>query len=290
MLNRILPVLLIAGCGKSAAPDNSGCEAQVKGLAPWLASLELERRSQEIDFGYKLQVIARDPMPVTTHVDNVEITADRTRVFDISEHDHATSHPGTVAERLAAIRAMKAGPDEFEPSPDDLLRIDVDQQAPWSAVVEVVDAATKAGYARVVFGFTATPTVARPAAMPASVATEQAAREASDKLEAVQNQCKAYARAAMHVPARGLSPAEDAAAHGKQLVAALLECKCTPDPEELRRLMWLDTRWHQAKPRVGVTIALDAAAPSIALPATTPWSEAHAKILAATGPVKLIAN
>lgn len=295
-MRRIALALALAACGKSAAGKPDRCTATTADLTAWLATLEVENRSHELDFGYVLQVVDRAPMPIPTHVDNVEITPQHISVFDISEHDHAQGSlgdhptPKAILDRLVATRAQKAGPDEYAPAPDDLLRLDVDRAVPWGAVAIVVDAATQAGYKHVLFAFTATSRLSRPPGVPETTDTERAAREASDKLDALNAQCKAFQRAARHVPAKDLSPADDALAHAQEMVAALDECKCVPNPDELRKEKWIDAHWHQAKPRVGVEVALDPAATPIVLPALTPWSEAHAKILAAKGPVKLVAN
>jgi len=302
----VVLVLAVASCDKKLASGSApaatpaadaACTAKVQAFEPWFAKLKVETRSFELDFGYKLQVIDREPMPVSSHIDAVEIRKAGIAVFDVSEHDHANNglgdHPTdkAIADRLVTIRAMKAGPDEFEPAPDDLLRIDVDPEATWGDVVHVIDAATKAGYARALIPFTATTKLAQPPGVEPTTNTIQAATAASDKLDALGKQCKAYERAVMHMPARDLSPADDAARYAKQVAGALIECNCSPDPDELRKLMWMDAHWHQARPRVGVTLPLDAAAATtIALPAKTPWSEAHAQLLAATGPVKLAAK
>ncbi|HEY0252979.1 MAG TPA: hypothetical protein VGC41_15695, partial [Kofleriaceae bacterium] len=220
-----------------------------------------------------------------------------TRVFDISEHDHGHDLLGdkptakALADRIVAIHGMKASADAIDPAPDDLLRIDVDPDATWGAVVRAFDAATSAGYKQVVFGFTATPTLAQPPGVPAATDTVKAAQDASDKLDALQKECKAYEHASMHMPAQGLSPADDAASYASAIASSLVTCNCSPDPDEVQKLMWMDARWHQAKPRVGVTLPLDpAATATIAQPAKMPWSEAHAKLVAATGAVKLVAN
>jgi hypothetical protein len=83
-----------------------------------------------------------------------------------------------------------------------------------------------------------------------------------------------------HVPQK--SRADDAAAIAKATGAALLECNCAVDLDEVRALEWQDKRWHQARVRVGVAVQLAGdATTQIALPARTPWSEAHKKLLEA---------
>ena len=302
---------VLAACDKKPAPPTSGdhanpadtavvaspaCAAKVKDLEPWLAKLELETKSHELDFGYTLQVIDREPMPVEKHVDAVEIKKTSIGAWDISEGNHVDSKlpahatPKQLAEFLTKMHDQKAPADAFEPAPDDLLRVDVDREAPWADVTHVIDAATTAGYQRVVFAFTATPKLAPPPGVDDTTKTADAAKAAGDKLEALGTSCKPLGRVPLHHH-RNLAAAEDAAAYAKETAAALLECGCAPDPDELRKLVWIDARWHQAVPRVGVVLQLDGAATTtIALPAKTPWSEAHAKLLEATGPVKLAAK
>ncbi|MFT3695084.1 MAG: hypothetical protein QM831_18245 [Kofleriaceae bacterium] len=286
-MKRIVWLVALVACGDKKAPDhdnapakpaNDACGKKLDGFEPWFASLEAEKRSYEIDFGYTLQSIDREPAPVPKHSDAVEITATKTSVFDVSEHNHAEVKDGPITERLVAIHGMKASADEFQPAPDDLLRIDVDQQAPWSAVSTVIDAAAKAGYKQVVFAFTAKSKLVPPPGVDDTTKTEQAAREATDKLDALAKQCKKYEHAMMHMQDPKLSAADDAAKHAKEVAASFVECKCVPDPDEVKKQLWIDARWHQARPRVGVTI--DPATVKIDLPPKTPWSEAHVKILA----------
>lgn len=298
---------LLVGCGKAKPADKQvadkagahaadpACAAKVKDLEPWLAKLRLETTSHEIDFGPKLQLVDRDPMPVPTHVDAVEIGKASIRGWDISQHDHASNDipehatPKQLAEFLAKIHGQKASADEFEPASDDLLRIDVDREASWGDVTHVIDAATAAGYHSAVFAFTATSKLAPPPGVDDTTKTVAAAEAASDQLQALDKRCKPLRRASSYH--RSKIATEDAAAYAKDIAAELLECNCAVDPGELRKLAWIDSRWHQAVPRVGVVVALDGSATTtITLPAKTPWSEAHAKLLEATGPVKLAAK
>src|SRR5262245_58968778 len=136
---------------KPFAPDPA-CAAKAKALEPWLAQLQIESASHEIDFGSKLQVIDREPAPISHHIDYMVITANKIEAFDISQHDfaqstlpeHATAKQ--LSDRLVKIRGQAAGPDERDAAPDDHLRIDVDVAASWGDVARAVEAATKAGY------------------------------------------------------------------------------------------------------------------------------------------------
>jgi len=296
---------LLVACGKAQPADkvadkpavaDAACTAKVKDLEPWLAKLDLEKMSNEIDMGPKLLLLDRAPSPVPTHIDAVEIRKDSIYAWDISEHDHASSKleehatPKQLAAFLTTMHDKKATADEFYPAPDDLLRVEVDRDAAWSDVAHVIDAATAAGYKRVVFPFTATSKLSPPPGVDDKTRSADAAQAASDQLDALHKRCKLLGNVA-YAHERKSVPAEDAAALAKETAAAVLACNCAADPDELRKLTWIDARWHQAVPRVGVELQLDAAAATtVALPAKTAWSDAYAKILDATGPVKLAAK
>jgi hypothetical protein len=279
--------------GVSASPS---CGAKLEALEPWLAKLDIETKSHEIDFGPKLQVIDREPMPVEQRVDAVEIRKSSIRAWDINQHDHAETSlpenatPKQLADFLTKMHDQKASDAEFLPASDDLVRVDVDREAKWGDVTHVIDAATKAGYHRAVFAFTATSKLTPPAGIDDATKTEAAAKTASDRLETLGTNCKPLGRLTLrHHPST--NDLEDAAAIARETTAALRACNCAADPDELRKLKWIDARWHQAVARVGVEIQLDAAAPTtIVLSAKTAWSEAHAALLKATGPVKLAAK
>ena len=76
---------LLVACGKAKPADkvaakagtaaiaDAACAAKVKDLEPWLAKLDLEKKSYEIDMGPKLLLLDREPAPVPTHIDAVEI-------------------------------------------------------------------------------------------------------------------------------------------------------------------------------------------------------------------------
>jgi hypothetical protein len=265
--------------GSAAGAPDPQCAAKVKDLEPWLISLQLESSSYEIDFGYKLQKIDRAPSPVEQQIDNVMITEKRIDAFDATESNHAESKLGEkpaqkdVAERLALIHGMtNDAPDQ--------LRIDVDEKAPWSDVVRVVDAATKAGYTEAVFAFTGTSKLAVPAGVDEWTKKSEDVDAASKKLEEMRKQCKEWGSALFsHVPKS--TRIENATSTAKEIAAAIEKCGCVVNVDDVRAQMFKETRWHQAVPRVGVLVKLGAGGTAVTAPAKTAWSEAHAKLLEA---------
>jgi hypothetical protein len=292
---KLLLAVCLAACGNKAAdapksdkPSHAdvdpACSAKVKALEPWLAALELEKKSYEI--GTLLPVLDRSPMPVPRESDAIEVRKGAIYAWDISEHDHASSkledNP-TQAQLVAFLtktRAKLAVGDEYDPAPDDVVRIDVMSDANWGDVVRVIDAATKAGYARAVFPFGATSKVAQPPGVEAQTMTEDAAQKVRDKLDVLQKQCQPWRVVAGNHKPNKKDPVADAAAYAKEVSAALTECNCAANPDEVRALTWADIRWHQASPRVGITIALGGnPTQKVSVPAKTLWPEAAAKLV-----------
>jgi hypothetical protein len=301
-MTKHLLLLCLVACNKTSAGEqpaasavekDPACTAKAKALEPWLAALELERQSYELG---ELPVIDRAPAPVPHEVDWVDVHKFGIYAWDVGEHDHALSKLGNHATQaqlvdyLTKMKAQPAGPDELHPAPDDLLRVQVDGDATWGDVVRVVDAATKAGYAHAVFPFEATSKLEQPPGVDAHTMTEAAAKEASDKLAALKKTCKPLDSVAWRHKPDFKDAAADAAALAKETVAALVECNCAANPDELRALMWKDARWHHARPRVGITLALGDAGTTIALPAKTPWPDALGKLVDAAPAVKLAAK
>src|SRR5262245_56461169 len=103
---------------KPAARDTA-CVAKTKELEPWLAALDLESASYEIDFGFMLQPIDRAPFPVEQHIDSVSITKKTIGAYDIGEHNHAGSDLGkqqrALEAKLAEMKGKAAGADEIDP-------------------------------------------------------------------------------------------------------------------------------------------------------------------------------
>ncbi|HTL35900.1 MAG TPA: hypothetical protein VL326_22375 [Kofleriaceae bacterium] len=260
------------------APDPA-CSAKVKELVPWLTDFELETSSYEIDFGYKLQPIARAPMPVSQHGDDIEIRQKSIEGFDDSEHNHADSKLGAnpaqkaVEERLAAMHGMaNENPDR--------IRIDVDQKALWKDVVRVVNAAEKAGYKEAVFAFTATSKLPVPAGLEPWTQKSEDVDAAGKRIEDMQATCKEW-RSASYSHAPKPSPLEDAQALASELAAGIEKCNCAVDIEEVKTQMFKAARWKQAVPRAGVTISIGPGDKSVEVAAagSAPWSEAHAKLV-----------
>jgi hypothetical protein len=283
------------GCGKTASDAgkqaDAACVAKLKDFEPWFAALKLEVWSYEIDFGAVLQKTSRspDPLPNTT-VDSVRITPTAIDAWDVSQHDHVSSELGGKApeqaklvEVLTRYRGMASPPTGYQHGPDDLLRVDVDEKAPWSDVTRVVDAAKTAGYAKLVFAFTATSKVAQPPGVTPTITDAEIVKAAGKKLDELAKTCPAWGRANNHLPEDRVSADVDTKAWAKTVAEGLASCNCAVDTEEIKKLTWQHDRWGQATSRVGVTVALAGDAPAtIELPAATPWSEAHTKLLDAS--------
>jgi hypothetical protein len=257
------------------------CAAKAKDLEPWLVQLEQEVSSHEIDFGLKLQPIDRAPYPVEQRIDYVSITDQCRALFEESEANHVGCSLDKLGGEDALVERLKAAHDQKgKGGVDDVLRLDVDGKAHWGDVARIVEAAAKAGYTNALFGFTATSKLAQPPGVDASTVTEETFDRASKRLDELQTACKPWKSAILghrYVEPKG----ENARAVGQETAAALVACNCAADPDEVRRVQWIVGHWHQATPRVGVTVALGGDGTEIAVPAATPWSEAHQKILAA---------
>lgn len=300
--NRTLIALaLLVGCksdDKKPAPapptddkpvvTSPECAAKVKALAPWLEQLEIEQASHEVDFGYSLQVIDRPPVPQPRKIDVVMIQEKSFDGYDLNGKEHArielsaTPTPKDLETTLAAMFATKPDPAEKDLPPPDLVRIDVDPAATWGNVVRVVDAATKAGYTRALFAFTATSTLEPPIGAALKITDDEAISKANRRLEEIrEKECKAWGRAVMRHewnPDR----AANARAVAKEASDAIAACNCAADPDEVRVLKWIDSHWHQAKIRVPVIVSLAGPSPiEIPIAARTPWSEAHVQLVAA---------
>lgn len=300
----LIAVVLVAACGKSSEParepppagSGSGsavvtspeCAEKVKELGPWLEQLAVEQASHEIDFGYKLQVIERAPLPMPRKIDLVMVKAKSLDAYDLAGTKHEELELANVPAQKdleAALAQMFATkPDAVDKAlpPPDLLRIDVDVAARWSEVVRVVDAATKAGYARVMFGFTATSKLQPPIGLPLEVTDADAISKANHRLEEIGDKdCKPLFRAAVRHewnPDR----AEDVRTRAREKAAAIAACNCAASPDEIRALAWVDAHWHQATIRVPLVVSIGGASPAeIALAKSTPWSDAHARLVAA---------
>lgn len=283
-MKRIAFLLAVGGCGKAeekktpnetaqkpvaadAKPaSDPACAAKAKELEPWIAQLDAEERSHEVDFVYQLVVIDRGAASVEQKIDNVYITPTAIEAFDESEANRADTKLGknpaqkAVAERIATIKGMGQG---------ERLRVDVDEGATWGDVTRTLDAAVAAGYQEALFAFTAKSTLEPPPGVEPYTTSMEVFDQAGDRLEALGETCRGLGKYT--------SQPDDVA-------EALVGCNCAADPEEVRALLWKRSRWHQARPRVGVVVALGGGT-SIEQPKATPWSQAHARLveLAAEG-------
>ena len=254
----------VAVGGKPAA--DPACAAKAKELEPWLAQLNAEERTFEVDMVYRLVVIDRGAAEVAQQIDNVFITPTAIEGFDETEANRADTKLGknpaqkAVVERIATIKGMGQG---------EVLRVDVDEAATWGDVSRTLDAAVAAGYQQALFAFTATSKLQPPAGVEPYTTSMEEFDAAGARLEALGETCEGLGK--------WTTGAEDVS-------RALVGCRCAADPDEVRALLWKTSRWHQGKPRVGILVGLGEGT-VIAQPKATPWSEAHAKLveLAAEG-------
>lgn len=275
-MKRIALIALVAACGKgeekkpvaekptaadAKAAADPACAAKAEELEPWIAQLDKEESTHEVDFVYELVAVDRGAEKVEQRIDNVFVTPTQIEAFDETESNRADTKLGknpaqkAVAERLATIHGMGQG---------DRIRIDVDKAATWGDVARTVDAAVAAGYREALFAFTATSKLEPPAGVESRTTSMEVFDQAGARLDELGKTCP------------GISEYADAA----RIAAALVECHCAVDVEEIRRLAWIQSRWGQARPRTSATVTLggDGAA-EIAQPKATPWSEAHARLL-----------
>lgn len=270
----------------SPAKADPACAAKVKALEPWLAQLGIETASHEIDWGYKLAKIDRPPIPLSRHSDWIAIGKEL-QAYDSTVHETTGSdkplakNAKALVEKLKQMHDTPASPDDKDAPPNDQLRFSVDEKAPWSDVVLVANAAARAGYTEALFAFTATSTLTPPAGLPDLTTSEDDASKANHALEALREKCKPWDRAVLrHTwnPDR----AQNATAEAHETAAALIECNCAVDPDEVKNLSWQTSRWHQAVARTAIVVKLGGeGATAITQPGKTPWSEALTKLVAA---------
>lgn len=293
----LIALALLAACGKSepksdppkTTDDAAECAAKVKELAPWLEKLEIEQASHEIDFGYTLQVIDRAPVPLPRKIDVMIVQEKKLDGYDLRGTEHERLDfggdlpaPEVVEATLAAMFATKPDPTDKSLPPPDLLRIDVAPLAHWSDVVHVVDAAAKAGYARVLFAFTATSKLEPPLGVASKITDADEISRAGKRMEEMRDtQCTPWDRAVMRHewnPDR----AANARAIAKETADAIAACNCAADPNEVRVLKWIDSHWHQATIRTSVIVSLvGTSAVEVTNGDWTAWAKAHENLLVA---------
>ncbi len=279
----------VAADAAPSAPEPQ-CAAKVKDLEQWMTTMAGEGRL-ELDFGYKLVAADVPPHPLDD-LDDVEVTPKSTGTYDETEksHDYDAAHrldfpvkPVELHDRLAKTFALHHAADDANAGPDDSLRVDVDEAAPWSAVVTLASAAASAGYTRLVFVFTAKSALSPP---PPSAQSAAIAKDWMEAQETVEKPCKDIEHAFFsHVPKP--KRADEALAIAHELPAAVLKCNCAADLAALKELWWAqESRPGPGKLRTSVTIELprgDMGAPGLALPKATTWSDAAPKIIEAAG-------
>jgi hypothetical protein len=275
-----------AGSAEAAPATSPACAAKVKELEPWLAQLGIETASHEIEMGGTLPTIDRAAVPLSRVSDwlliGSSLSAYDATVRSVAGTDKPLARTAkAITDRLTQMHSTPTPSEERGAAPTDQLRINVDEKTPWKDVVLVVDAAAKAGYTEALFAFGAKSKMTAPAGAEATTTSADAASQASKALEALREKCKAWDRAVLR---HTFNPdrAENAKAVARETAAALAECNCAADVDEVKKLTWQSERWHQARLRTRVVVKLAGeGATTIALPAKTPWSAAHAKLVEA---------
>ena len=301
---KALVLLVLVACGKSeerksglqpektpaAKPADPACAAKAKELEPFFAGLMLEKASQEINFGWQPVTIDRPALSIARDIDNVTITPKTVAAYDASESNHVDNNiapntkPDVAKDRFAAIFAMKV---EKERGPDDVFRLDIDKAATWGEVVRIVDAAAAAGYTQAVFAFEATSKLVPPAGVEPLTTSADVHGAAEHRLDEMLEACRPWRKATWG--RRTANPVEDANRIAAESVAGIIECNCAMDLDEVRAVSWKAARWHQAHTRVPVAVKLGTET-TIVEAAATSWSDAHVKLLATSGAVKLVAK
>jgi len=206
-----------------------------------------------------------------------------------------------LAERLAAAstrlreraRAMEAAPGHTpRRDPPDLhaVIVEIDEAAPWRAVVAAMQTVAPAGFDRPVLLFARPQPLERPP--PSAVDAELAGLErdgnAATQLATLMSKsitgCSALKKEFGRV---GNDDGEDKA---KTLIAAippaLIDCGCDVDLPSLRTVMWRIV--STPSPTTSVTITLAAGGEEIAFPAATPWREASKRFTATTQTIAMV--
>lgn len=187
--------------------------------------------------------------------------------------------PAALREHLTAVYDKRDERHALEPDRPDpaVVSLYIDRRVPWSRVVEAWQAAHDAGMRAPVFVFAAAPPPPPPRA------------PIDDELDAIPDGQRATGYAALLTreiaPCPTLVRVFDQLATGPGddktdrlidgLVPALVACQCAVDVPDLRAVLWRVL----VAPRPVTSIAFDPAAPAatLALPATTPWSEASVR-------------
>lgn len=180
-----------------------------------------------------------------------------------------------LRERLETVRRRRTAKDYRQ------MFFQLDRLTPWSKVVQLVDAAKRAGLGTVGFAFETGAKLTPPARTPIDDKLDAIMNgEASTKavelarlLETIVEPCPALHREFGKVGAEGTESKADIIIRG--LAPALIECKCSVDMPALRSAMW---RLLAVDPNIKV-LGFDATTGDrLALPGATTWEAASKKL------------
>ncbi|MDX2087378.1 MAG: hypothetical protein SFX73_05995 [Kofleriaceae bacterium] len=254
-----------AACSKGASKQ---CRADVEALSRALTAANIEPPVAYV--GDADELVTRTDLPRTRNIYAPQV---RVTTTGMTVNDRAVASTDALGwelapDKLRGIYNRKAG----------LILFYIAPSVPWSQVVEAVSAAARAGFDAPGFMFwspASTPTPPPPSAIDAKVkailANEGGNRAVgfADLAIDVVKSCSALHRSFSR-------PAEDVEERGAAIIASisrgLIDCNCDVDLPSLHALMW-NLLWNKNPSRV---VAFDRAAPkqTVALSASTPWSEA----------------
>jgi len=193
----------------------------------------------ELDFAVRL-VEAELPATWIPRTDTVEMAGPSTAepgfvgAWDATEGSHSyvegnLKNPAAMQKRLAETLAKREGPED-----NGGLRLDIDRDVEWARVVEVAEAASKAGYAHLHIVFKAKSPVAAP---PPSPVHDQLVNSLEAR-DAVWKSCKQVPSYYFNRVPGGRSDRELRAEEAAAVPAAIEACGCAVDFAVVRDGFW----------------------------------------------------
>jgi hypothetical protein len=293
---RLLPLLVLAACSGSERSDAT-CARNADRLAAWVETLVAEGHAAFVDERHVTPVLVPEIAPASlAPLPTITARADSVSYAGQFLGDHATFAPESLTERFEVARELLAK-DKLELA----LAVVVDHRVPWSTVATIGRAATSAGIAKLHFIFRGSTKLSDPlpswidAELPPlrpvfdpdgpAPALAAAVRRANDPTKRrVFDRCRAGRALLDGLDERAGETGNRATALASGVVAAYRECGCAEELGAVQRLMWeLWDRGQSNMPHTEVVVGLDPAAPRLEYEPATPWSEAHAAILANAG-------
>lgn len=280
---RLLAFVLVVGCSNKSGPS---CAEQALDLDRFLMGLD---REQSVQLSANTHLVTRDDLPAAKQSDGVAIELgprDTMIAGQLVARDE-------IADTLAARHARAVDEQALgrrHPADPQLLYLSIDETVPWERVVASAEGAQQVGFTTLAFVFARTATVKRPPRSPVDDQLDKIetsddpstkATQLAKLIQGVIKPCPPLTEAFGRVAS---TDTDDKATYIiQQVQPALVDCECKVDIPSLRSALWRVIA--NTRPTTDVRIALDRAAPPIALPAATPWRDAQNQLKpgAATG-------